>query len=141
MSNPIDKLLESAEKLKELNTWLANHSYLTISEVTEYLNISRDQVDALPYELLPWTDVSSPDSQRRSKRFRPTDVAAYHALRWHFEQAKDEARLDEWLEGRREQLANRRRRYMAAALGLRLDESTESERPPDITPSGEEQAA
>lgn len=141
MSNAIDNLLESAEKLKELNTWLANHSYLTISEVTEYLNISRDQVDALPYELLPWTDVSSPDSERRAKRFRPTDVAAYHALRWHYEQAKDEERLDEWLEARREQLADRRRRFMAASLGLRLDESTEGDSNPDITATAEVQVA
>lgn len=141
MSNPIDNLLESAEQLKELNTWLANHSYLTIKKVAEHLSISRDQVDDLPEELLPWTDVSKPDSKRRAKRFRPTDVAAYHAVRWHYEQAKDEERLDEWLEARREQLADRRRRLMAASLGLRLDENTEGDSNPDITPTAEEQVA
>lgn len=141
MTNSTDQLLASKEQLDDLNIWLAEHSYLTTSEVTEHLSLSRDQVDNLPYELLPWTDVSSPDSKRRAKRFHPTDVLAYHAIRWHYDRAEDEGRLDEWLARRREQLAERRRRMIAAALRTGLNDEADSDSSPDITPTGGEQAA
>lgn len=122
MSSAIQQLLDSREQLSKLSTWLADNSYLTVQEVADHLGISRDQVDGLPRELLPWTDVSSPGSKRRSKRFRPTDVAAYPAVRRSFEQAKEADEEDEWLAARREELANRDDRLIRTALGRQLEE-------------------
>lgn len=122
MSSAIQQLLDSREQLSKLSTWLADNSYMTIKEVAEHLSISRDQVDTLPRELLPWTNVSGPNAERRSKRFRPTDVAAYPAVRRSYESAKEAGEEDEWLAARREELANRDDRLIRTALGRQLEE-------------------
>lgn len=66
-----------ARALRELKDRLVQESYLSVIETAKRLGISREKLESLPFELLPYTDIGF--GQKSMKRYHPADVQAFPA--------------------------------------------------------------
>lgn len=76
------RIIAEGKKLDALRERIRATKYLTASEVREHLHMSRDSLDSVPFEVLPW--VPGNGAARVVRRYHPADVAAYpaRARRW-----------------------------------------------------------
>jgi hypothetical protein len=102
-----------ARKLARLREQMATISYLSVKQVMAYLNLSRQVVESLPIEILPYQDYGS--GSRALRRYHPADVEAagirLRAWRW----AQQEGHGEEYLRKLRHELEERDRGIFALA--------------------------
>jgi len=115
-TTPIDTFLADEERLSDLGRWLAERSYLTVMQVADHLGCSRETVEGYAEELLPWLDLT-PNSKRRTRRYRPSDVLALPAVLRGLTRAKRLDTEEEYLESRRRLLEKRDRTLMNPTIG------------------------
>ena len=84
-----------------LRARLARQEYMPVLEVAHRLNLSRDKVEEIPREILPYTDFGK---KRSLRRYHPADVQAIDARMRAWNSAKEEGRGEEYLAELREQL-------------------------------------
>lgn len=87
-----------------LRARLARQEYMKVTDVARRLNLSRDKVEAIPHEILPYTDFGT---NRSLRRYHPADVQAVDARMRAWNTAKDNGAGEEHLAELREQLAAR----------------------------------
>lgn len=82
------RILLERRAIEALKARIARESYLSVREVSERLNLSREKVEGLPMEVLPYADHGS--GPRAYRRYHPADVMAVDArLRaWKAAQAR-----------------------------------------------------
>lgn len=115
-TSTLDTFLADEKRLSDLGRWLAERSYLTVTRVADHLGCSRETVEGYAMELLPWLDLT-PNSKRRTRRYRPTDVLALDAVLRELMRARRLDREEEYLESRREYLRERDRALTNLAIG------------------------
>jgi anion-transporting ArsA/GET3 family ATPase len=102
-----------ARKLARLREQMATLSYLSVKQVMAYLNLSRQVVESLPIEILPYQDYGS--GSRALRRYHPADVEAagvrIRGWRW----AQQEGHGEEYLRKLRHELEERDRGIFALA--------------------------
>lgn len=78
-----------AKAVADLKGRLAKQAYMSVPQVAERLNLSREKVEAIPTEILPFTDFGVGRSLRR---YHPADVLAVDARMrgWKDAQARGE---------------------------------------------------
>lgn len=78
-----------AKAIAELKERIGRDAYMKVTEVADRLNLSREKVEALPPEILPFTDFGV---GRALRRYHPADVLAVDARirAWKAAQARGE---------------------------------------------------
>lgn len=84
------RLLLERKAIDELKARIARDAYMSIKDVQDRLGLSREKVEAMPVELLPYVDFGLGD--RSLKRYHPADVLALDARMraWQAAQARGE---------------------------------------------------
>lgn len=116
----IDRFVQHREDLDKLGDWLARQSYWTLKKVADHLDASRKTVKKIPRPLLPWVDLTDTGS-RQTRRYRPTDVLAYPAVKRRYDKAKEAGEGGDFIARRREQLATRDDRLLSLAMDRSVD--------------------
>lgn len=99
------RLLLEKKALDDLRERIGREAYLTVPEVQERLNLSRDKVEALPIEILPFADYGTPN--RSLKRYHPADVLAVDARIRAWRAAQQRGEGEAYLRELREELEAR----------------------------------
>lgn len=107
-------LIAEAGKIAALRERIRQTSYLTATEVRKHLHMSRDSLDGVPFEVLPW--VPGNGEKNVVRRYHPADVAAYPARARRWRDAMTNGRAREELAAMREELRERDERLIADAL-------------------------
>lgn len=105
MNDEQTKLLLNQRALDALKERIAAESYLKIGDVMKRLNLSRQVVEALPVEVLPFANYSQGD--RRLRRYHPADVLACDAKLRQWERAKQRGEGEAYLTKLRGELEER----------------------------------
>lgn len=108
------RLIEEARKIAALRERIQATTYLTASEVRTHLHMSRDSLDVIPFEVLPWFPGNG--QKRVVRRYHPADVAAYPARARRWRDAIDAGKEAEVLREMKQELDERDERLMADAL-------------------------
>jgi len=97
------RLVLEGRAIAALKERVVAESYMKIGDVMKRLNLSRSSVEAIPVEILPYSDYSATPG-RQLRRYHPADVLAADALlrRWH--RAKQQHRGEEFLSQLRAEL-------------------------------------
>jgi hypothetical protein len=94
-----------ARKLARLREQMATLSYLSVKQVMAYLNLSRQVVESLPIEILPYQDYGS--GSRALRRYHPADVEAAGVRLRGWRWAQQEGHGEEYLRKLRRELEER----------------------------------
>ncbi len=94
-----------ARKLASHREQMAKFSHLSVKQVMEYLNLSRQVVEDLPIEILPYQDFGS--GARALRRYHPVDVVAAGARIRAWRTAQQEGHGEEYLRKLRRELEER----------------------------------
>src|SRR5690625_6448786 len=91
------RMLLQQRAIEALRERIASESYLSVREVCERLGLSRQVIEALPLEVLPYEDYGT--GSRSLRRYHPADVLAagarMRAWRRARERGEGEARSEE----------------------------------------------
>lgn len=101
-----------AKAVRELKERLVAESFLSVKEACGRLAVSRDKLEGLPFELLPYTDLGFGKNQMR--RYHPADVQAFPARARAYQAARSGGEGEAYLQRLREEREARE----AAALRI-----------------------
>lgn len=105
-----------AKAIEQLKERIGRSSYMKVSEVAKRLNLSREKVEAIPREVLPYTDYGI---ERSLRRYHPADVLAVDARMRAWKDAQARGEGEAYLQGLREELDARdaAARQLADSMG------------------------
>lgn len=109
------RMLLQQRAIEALRERIASESYLSVREVCERLGLSRQVVEALPLEVLPYEDYGT--GSRSLRRYHPADVLAAGARMRAWRRARERGEGEAYLRRLREELEERDR----AAVRLARD--------------------
>lgn len=101
------RLLLQQRALEALRERIASEHYLSVKEVCERLGLSRQVVESLPMEILPYEDYGS--GKRSLRRYHPADVLAAGARIRAWKRARERGEGEAYLRLLREELEERDR--------------------------------
>lgn len=101
-----------AKAVESLKARLAKQAYMSVPQVAERLNLSREKVEAIPPEILPFTDFGIGRSLRR---YHPADVLAVDARMRAWKQAQAIGEGEAYLSELRDELNARDTAALQAA--------------------------
>ena len=101
------RLLLQQRALEALRERIASEHYLSVREVCERLGLSRQVVESLPMEILPYEDYGS--GKRSLRRYHPADVLAAGARLRAWKRARERGEGEAYLRRLREELEERDR--------------------------------
>lgn len=101
------RLLLEQRALEALRERIASEHYLSVKEVCERLGLSRQVVESLPMEILPYEDYGS--GKRSLRRYHPADVLAAGARIRAWKRARERGEGEAYLRRLREELEERDR--------------------------------
>lgn len=101
------RLLLQQRALEALRERIASEHYLSVKEVCERLGLSRQVVESLPMEILPYEDYGS--GKRSLRRYHPADVLAAGARIRAWKRARERGEGEAYLRRLREELEERDR--------------------------------
>lgn len=107
MITPERKLELRRKALEQLRERIQSDSYMSVKDVQERLSMSREKVEGLPEEILPYVDLGS--GSRMMRRYHPADVYAVDARLRGWRRAQQDGRGEEYLGELREELEERDR--------------------------------
>lgn len=107
-------LIAEQGKLAALRERIRQTTYMTAAEVRKHLHMSRDSLDVIPFEVLPW--VPGNGGKRVVRRYHPADVAAYPARARRWRAAMTKGTVVETLAAMRAELEERDAKLIADAL-------------------------
>lgn len=99
------RLALEQKAIQKLRERISREAYMSVPELMEVLNLSREKIEALPVEVLPYADHGS--GRRALRRYHPADVLALDAVMRQWKRAQDEQREEAFLSERREVLEAR----------------------------------
>ena len=99
------RLLLEERAIKELKERIGRETYLSVTEVCERLGMSREKVETLEVEILPYVDYGTP--KKAMRRYHPADVAALDAVQRAYKRAEQRGEAEAFLRERRELLEAR----------------------------------
>lgn len=105
--NAQKRLLLQQRALEALRERIASEHYLSVKEVCERLGLSRQVVESLPMEILPYEDYGS--GKRSLRRYHPADVLAAGARIRAWKRARERGEGEAYLRRLREELEERDR--------------------------------
>lgn len=112
-----ERLVLQQRAIESLKQRIARESYMGIAEVCKRLKLSRSKVEALPLEVLPFTDYGS--GNRLYRRYHPADVLAADARIRGWRRAQADKNGEAYLLTLREQLEESDRLAIQTALEMR----------------------
>lgn len=83
-----------AKAIAELKERLARQAYMSVREVAKRLHLSREKVEAIPAEVLPYVDLGV---NRALRRYHPADVLALDARMRAWKTAQTDGRGEAYL--------------------------------------------
>ena len=83
-----------AKAIAELKERLARQAYMSVREVAKRLHLSREKVEAIPAEVLPYVDLGV---NRALRRYHPADVLALDARMRAWKAAQADGRGEAYL--------------------------------------------
>jgi len=89
-----------------------NDPLLRIGEVAQILNVARNTVDNIPWEILPYTDVSLSPSRRR-KRYLRAHVDSAPRRMWLWSEARQRGEGHKYLKALRKEWEDDQKRRVA----------------------------
>lgn len=101
------RLLLQQRALEALRERIGSEHYLSVKEVCERLGLSRQVVESLPMEILPYEDYGS--GKRSLRRYHPADVLAAGARIRAWKRARERGEGEAYLRRLREELEERDR--------------------------------
>lgn len=101
MSTVADQRRLHLEKraIEELRERISRDAYLSVEEVRAVRNLSREKIESLPIEVLPYADHGS--GERALRRYHPADVLALDAVLRAWKRAQDHGEEEAFLRDRR----------------------------------------
>lgn len=108
------RMIVEARKIAALRERIRDTKYLTATEVREHLHMSRDGLDDVPPEVLPYAPGNG--KLKVVRRYHPADVAAYPARARRWREAITQGREVAVLSEMRAELEARDARLIAEAL-------------------------
>lgn len=99
---------------------VVEETYMKVTEVAKHFGVSRSTIEELPFELLPYADLT-PTSVYTTRRYSPADVLAYDARVRGYLDAKAQARSEEYLRTLRTQLEEDAKAVIAFAREVRRE--------------------
>lgn len=88
-----------AKAIRELKSRLTAESFLAVKDAAARLGISRDKLEIIPYDVLPYVDLGF--GKKSMKRYHPADVLAFPARARAYQAARSMGEGDVYLEGLR----------------------------------------
>lgn len=107
------RLLLHQRAIEALRERIATEHYLSVRDVCARLRLSRQVVEALPIEILPYEDYGS--GARALRRYHPADVLAAGARMRAWKRARERGEGESYLRRLREELDERDRAAMQLA--------------------------
>lgn len=102
--------------LEALKERIGKESYLSVLEVAKRLNFSRDKVEAIPFEILPYSDYGT--TGRSQRRYHPADVLAVDAVLRAYARARERHEGEAFMAERRVMLEERDRIALSITADL-----------------------
>lgn len=93
-----------AKAVADLKERLAKQAYMSVPQVAERLNLSREKVEAIPFEILPFADFGVGRSLRR---YHPADVLAVDARIRGWKEAQANGQGEAYLQELKDELQTR----------------------------------
>lgn len=108
-----ERLILQQRAIEALRARITAESYMSVRQVMKRLNLSREKVEELPEEILPYVDHGSPT--RRLRRYHPADVLAADARIRAWRRAQQRGEGEAYLAKLRAELEERDRKAMELA--------------------------
>lgn len=101
------RLMLQQRKLELVRRKVAGQAYLTVRDIQTRLGLSRETVEALPLELLPFVDLGL--RKKSMRRYHPDDVMALDARFRAWQAARSRGQGEAYLSRLKEELRERDR--------------------------------